>query len=393
VTTQNSAELLELHPLVAEAAIFHGETFPRIDFVNREWVKAAVGGYTLSIRYFDAAWNEVQRAVAAGRYGAWVDVHLVSGLSFSRQVTLFQTSAPYHPVWEPYAVQVEFPAVFGLSKEVVAQERWNTNALVNRMMGDGLSAVLAATLHDIEKDPARWRGFNYWYIEESWWTTLRQKLNRSPDYRCLINLPEDYAAEPDRRWPLLVFLHGTHECGDDLDKLRSQGPLGWINRGHSLPFVVLSPLCPKGCSWNPGKLMRLIQEIEQSHRIDPDRIYVTGLSMGGFSAFDLAACYPERIAAIAPLSAGENPEIAERMARVPAWIFHGADDRVVSCQQSIEIAERLKKMGAEPRLSVLPGVGHEGWDTIYSDPELYAWLLGQARKQSPDRAAGSERRS
>ncbi len=384
MTTERLAELVEYQPVVADSAIFDGATFPGIDFLHRELVEAAVGPYARTIRFFDAAWHEVDRPAAPGRYGALVDIHFSNGISTSRRLTLFKTAAPYNPVDDPYRFQVEFPAAFGLPKEVSEREPWNADQIINRIVMGGarqsnLCAVLAAAMHDFAADPARWRGFNDWRVEESWWTGLEKKLGLPQDYPRVVSVPRDYENNADDRWPLLLFLHGTYESGNDLNLLRDQGPLGQINRGHSLPFIVVTPQCPKIASWSPERLMRLIEQIEASHRVDPKRIYVTGLSMGGFSTYDLAACYPEKIAAAAPLSAGENPDIADRLKTVPLWIFHGADDRIVSPRSSIEIAERLRKMGADVKLTIYPGVAHEGWDKTYADPKLYEWFLAHSR--------------
>jgi hypothetical protein len=385
MTKERLSNLIAYQPVVADAAIFDGDAFPRIDFLNKDLIDAALGSYSLTTRYFDAAWNEVDKPLVPGRYGALVEIHFPIGISDTRRLTLFKTASPYNPVDDPYQVLVQYPSAFGLSKNVIEREKWNTDQIVNRLMttetrqGD-LCAVLAATMHDFAADSARWHGFNYWYVQESWWTGLEKKLGRSKDYLRAVNIPDNYDENPHQRWPLLLFLHGTYECGEDLTKLHDQGPLGAINRGHSLPFVVVSPLCPKGQSWNPEKLIRLIDQIEAAYRIDPARIYVTGLSMGGFSTFDLAACYPERFAAAAPLSAGENPDIVDRLKTVPLWIFHGAEDKIVSPRSSIEIARRLEKLGSEVKLTIYPGVGHEGWDKTYDNPALYNWFLGHSRQ-------------
>jgi predicted peptidase len=118
-----------------------------------------------------------------------------------------------------------------------------------------------------------------------------------------------------------------------------------------------------------------VDQIEAKYRVDPKRIYVTGLSMGGFGSLDLAAAYPLRFAAIAPLSGGADPEIAPRIKMVPAWIFHGAVDPVVPTWYSTDLASRLKQVGADVTLTIYPGVGHEKWDVTYSNPKLYAWFL------------------
>lgn len=198
-------------------------------------------------------------------------------------------------------------------------------------------------------------------------------------YPHLVCLPSDYATEPGNRWPMILFLHGSGERGNDISKIKDQGPQGFINQGHALPFIIVSPLLPAGEEWSPERLLRLIEDMEQTYRVDPRRIYVTGLSLGGRGTYDVAAGYPRKIAAIAALSAREYPEIADRLKTVPVWIFHGADDDVVPARYSREIARRLKQDGAEFKLTIYAGVGHGGWDKIYANPDLYAWFLQHSR--------------
>jgi predicted peptidase len=174
-------------------------------------------------------------------------------------------------------------------------------------------------------------------------------------------------------------LHGSGERGADLNKIKNKGPLDYINKGHPLPFIVITPQCPSDEWWDSARLVRLIDQVAAANRVDPKRIYVTGLSMGGFGSFDLAASYPDKFAAIAPLSGGENPAIAERLKKMPTWIFHGDEDGVVPARYSVDIFHAMQKLGAPVKLTVYPGVGHSGWDTTYDDPEFYAWLLQHSK--------------
>jgi len=384
LTKQQFSDLVEHQPVVAESPIFDGDSFPKIDFLNKDLVTAALGPYSLNIRFFDAAWNEVEKPAASGRYGAWVKILFSNGTSDTRHLTLFKTASPYNPAKDPYQVLVQFPAAFGLSKEIVDREQWNSQTFMNGIIDTASHqndnyAVLLAALHDAAADPARWQGFNYLRIESAWWTGLENKLGLSQDYPRVVSLPDDYDKKAADRWPLILFLHGSGERGNDLSKLKDQGPLGYINQGHSLPFIVVSPQCAKRDWWDPARLMRLIDQIEATYRVDPKRIYVTGLSMGGYGTFDLAAYYPQKLAAIAPLSGGENPEIVDRIKTVPTWIFHGAEDTAVPARYSIDIANRMKENGAEVKLTIYPGVGHGGWDKTYADPALYAWFLQHSR--------------
>jgi predicted esterase len=320
LTTEQAGQLVRSEPIVATSPVFSGNTFPPIGFLHKDVITGALGDYMLDVRYFDAGWNEVERPSAPGLYGAWIESHFQDGASDVRHLTLFKTGA-----------------------------------------ADGAS--------DGPGHP----------LDDAWWTKLAVKVSQPPDYLYEVRVPHDYVKRPQDRWPLILFLHGSGERGRPLRALEGQGPLGSINAGHALPFIVVSPLCPNGQWWSPEGLSRVLDQVEASYRVDATRIYVTGVSMGGFGVYDVAARYPQRFAAMAVLSGGGEPATAERLKTVPAWIFHGADDDQILPRYSAAIADAMKKEGAEVKLTILPGVGHGGWDKIYADPELYAWFLQHAR--------------
>jgi predicted esterase len=363
--------------------IFDGAAFPSIDFANRDLVEAAIGPYTVHPRFFDARWNEVTKPDAPGRYGAIVEFRLNDGQSFTRHFTLFKTVLPYAPKRDPYVATVKFPAAFGLPEAAMAKEQWGitewtagTLDAAQRKAADW--SRLVAGLHDLAADPARLHGFTVWKIDNDWWSELQKRLGENQDYPHLTHLPDDYDKD-QRLWPLIIFLHGSGERGSNLNVLQNKGPLGYINQGHPLPFIVVSPQCPEDESWNADRLARLLDQVEAADRVDPRRVYVTGLSLGGFGSLDFAATYPDRVAAIAPLSGGDDPALAERLRKMPAWFFHGAEDDVVPTRYSVDLAHALQKLGAPVKLTVYPGVGHGGWDVTYSNPELYSWFLQQSK--------------
>jgi len=376
--------LLKRLPMVASPSIFDTNGFPKIDFLNKELVEAAIGSYALNTRFFDANWNEVTAAKAPGRYGALVEFHSEDGTTFTRNLTLFKTPQPYAPMKDPYSVTVKFPAAFGLPADVLAKEQWNIDNWTGRTLQDLVHhdpdwAVLVAGLHDLAANPAKWHGFTAWTIDDLWWAELHKRLGEDQEYAHLTYLPEAYDQDKKKMWPLILFLHGSGERGTDLDKVKGQGPQGYINKGHSLPFIVVTPQCPLEEWWDPARLNHLLEEVEAQYRVDPKRIYVTGLSMGGYGSFDLAATYPDKIAAIAPLSGGASPDIADRLKKMPTWIFHGSDDAVVPARYSTDVAHAMQKEGNPAKLTIYPGVGHGGWNVTYADPALYAWFLEHSK--------------
>jgi predicted peptidase len=194
----------------------------------------------------------------------------------------------------------------------------------------------------------------------------------------LLYLPDDYDKQDS--WPLLLFLHGAGERGDDLELVKKHGPPKLINGGKEFPFIVVSPQCRKDVWWEPIELTALIDDIVKTHNVDQDRIYVTGLSMGGFGTWRMAAYSPHRFAAIAPICGGGEAYWARRFPHLPTWVFHGAKDKGVPLERSEEMVDAMKKSGGEPKLTIYPEAEHDSWTETYDNPEFYEWLLAQKRK-------------
>jgi predicted peptidase len=195
----------------------------------------------------------------------------------------------------------------------------------------------------------------------------------------LLYLPKDYGGEK-KSWPLLVFLHGAGESGTDLDKVKLHGPPKLIEEGKDFPFIVVSPQS-SGRGWFAPALNGLIDDITSKYQVDSSRIYVTGLSMGGFGTWSLAAAYPGKFAAIAPICGGGNTDDAPTLKNLPIWVFHGAKDEAVPLKRSSEMVEALKEAGSTTvEFTVYPDAGHDSWSETYNNPELYTWFLKHSRK-------------
>ena len=200
-------------------------------------------------------------------------------------------------------------------------------------------------------------------------------------YRYRLDLPDGYAQDASARWPLLVFLHGSGERGDDLQVLTRNGPPKLIAEGQSLPAIVASPVAPEHTVWDPHAVQALVDALRRTHRVDDDRIYLTGLSMGGYGVWDTLLAYPDTFAAAVPIcgGAGAGFIVPERIAHIPVWIVHGADDPEVPPADSQRMYDALLAAGGTPKLSLYPGVGHDAWTQTYADSDLWAWLFAQAR--------------
>lgn len=194
----------------------------------------------------------------------------------------------------------------------------------------------------------------------------------------LLYLPENYKAEDS--WPLVLFLHGAGERGDDLELVKIHGPPKLIAAGQQFPFIVVSPQCPQDRWWEPIELMALLDEVSRKYKVNVDRIYVTGLSMGGFGTWRLAAFAPDRFAAIAPICGGGETYWARRFVHLPVWVFHGAKDKGVPLERSAEMVEALKEKGGNPKFTVYPEAEHDSWTETYDNPKFYEWLLEQKRQ-------------
>jgi predicted peptidase len=193
----------------------------------------------------------------------------------------------------------------------------------------------------------------------------------------LLYVPTDY--EKQESWPLLIFLHGGGERGDDLELVKFHGPPKLIAAGKEFPFIVASPQCRKGRWWQPTELVALIDELSGKFKIDQDRVYVTGLSMGGIGSWELAGHAPDRIAAIAPICGGGETHWTRSMGKMPVWAFHGAKDKSVPIERMQTMIDALKKNGSEPKFTIYPEAEHDSWTETYNNPALYEWLLSQRR--------------
>ena len=196
----------------------------------------------------------------------------------------------------------------------------------------------------------------------------------------LLYLPPDYDKKDS--WPLLLFLHGGGERGNDLNLVKTHGPPKLVEQGKELPFIVVSPQCPKDGAWQPLELTALLDDVVARYKVDQDRIYVTGLSLGGFGTWSLAAHTPNRFAALVPICGGGETYWTKQLSHVAVWAFHGAKDEGVPVRRSQEMVEALSKNGGNPKLTVYPDLAHNSWTATNDNPELYTWLL-QQRRQPP----------
>lgn len=234
-------------------------------------------------------------------------------------------------------------------------------------------AVLAATLPVLMGAPL---------FADQTEESFSKKIEEPIGLEFLLYLPEGYEKEDDERWPLVVFLHGAGERGDDLSKVAIHGPPKKVAAGESFPFILASPQCPEDSWWTDEPVLELIDHLENAYRVDKSRIYLTGLSMGGYGTWHFGTRKPERFAALAPVCGGSAPYRMRWIKNKPVWAFHGAKDVAVPLEESERLISKLKEMKNEnAKLTVYPEAGHDSWTETYDNPELYDWLLSHSLKE------------
>ena len=210
--------------------------------------------------------------------------------------------------------------------------------------------------------------------------------------------PKDY--DPKAKYPLVVFLHGAGERGNDNVKQLVHGMNDFASDEimAKYPAFVIAPQCPDDRKWvevdwtleahtlpeSPSvsleATLRLVDALHKEFAIDPSRIYLTGLSMGGYGTWDLLSRRPELFAAAVPICSGGDPAVAAKFKDVPLWAFHGDQDTAVKPKRSREMIDALKAAGGAPKYTEYPGVGHDSWTQTYANPAVYEWLFAQRKK-------------
>ncbi|MDP4282601.1 MAG: prolyl oligopeptidase family serine peptidase, partial [Bacteroidota bacterium] len=195
----------------------------------------------------------------------------------------------------------------------------------------------------------------------------------------LLFLPENYG-KVNKKWPLIIFLHGSGERGNNLELVKKHGPPKIVEKQPDFPFIVVSPQIAEYSGWSSIELNALLDDVIAHLSVDIDRIYLTGLSMGGFGTWSFAIDYPDRFAAIAPISGGGDSDRVCQLKNMPVWVFHGAKDNVVPIERDKEMVDALKECGGNVKFTIYPDAGHDAWTETYDNPELYKWFLSNKKK-------------
>ena len=214
--------------------------------------------------------------------------------------------------------------------------------------------------------------------------TFNHGLNQKPKdahYHYLPYMPKDYNTDTLKKWPLIIYLHGGSDRGTDLNKLYASGIPDQIYRGREFPFIIISPQCPEHIRWSTDDWFEnFYKKVTAKYRIDTNRVYLTGLSLGGSGTWYLAAKYPDKFAAIAPMSGFTShidyiDENIDRLVDMPIWAFHGKIDNVVPFEETERMINKLEGKNKDLKFSIEPEVGHWIHWLVYPNQELYDWFL------------------
>ena len=207
--------------------------------------------------------------------------------------------------------------------------------------------------------------------------SFSREITKTISANYLLYLPDGYGTD-DRRWPLVLFLHGSGERGTDLNRVKIHGPLKLVDQGKKFSFILVAPQCPGNEEWSVEVLGGLLDDIEKHYAVDKNRVYVTGLSMGGYGTWRLGMAFPDRFAALAPICGGESSVRVCSLQKVPIRVYHGKKDVVVPVAEGEKLVKKLNACGGNAELIVYPEAGHDSWTETYNDPAFYEWLLGQS---------------
>jgi predicted peptidase len=208
--------------------------------------------------------------------------------------------------------------------------------------------------------------------------TFEKEIQRAVHIQYLLYVPAAYGLL-HRQWPLILYLHGGMGRGDDIERVMWYPVPRMLVENDTFPFIVVTPQCPSGEMWtDTDALIALLDEVMTEYSVDSNRVYLVGYSMGGHGAWYLAYKYPDRFAAVAPMSGMTNVWWASRVKGIPVWAFHGAQDTLVPVSETEEMVKILEKEGATARVSIDPERGHSP-PSQREHEELFQWFLEQSR--------------
>lgn len=367
--------------LTFDRYVFAGDEWPVCAFANPRAPVHLLGEYRMETRFYNAAFQPVARADQPGRYGAIVTVRQGTNTVLRRRVTLYRQPGA-SPDWHGQLLPegAGWPDGLGIDPIVATAQRETLDGLVKDALRHFLAtredgAIVLAGLSETpaHATPATARN-DVWRRNQEWWYRLGRSLGE-PGVPYFVTTPTGYDSQATQRWPVILFLHGAGERGNNLESVRKVGLPAVAAGRPAFPFILVCPQCPAENWWSPAPLLDILDEVARQYHVDPERVYLTGLSMGGFGTWSLLAEQTGRFAAAAPICGGGDPREAEFFRDVPVWVFHGEKDSTVPLVRSQEMVDALRRFNAPVGLTVYPNIGHNSWDEAYRNDRLYDWFL------------------
>ena len=203
-------------------------------------------------------------------------------------------------------------------------------------------------------------------------------ITNKTTYPFWINVPEKESTE---KQPVLIFLHGKSLSGTDLNRVRRYGVLRAMNKGRKIPAIVVAPQLAKG-SWNPDNVLEVLEYVKKNYNVDDSRIYVCGMSLGGYGTLHFAGKYADKITAAVAICGGGNVSDGCKLATIPLWIQHGDVDYIVPMSESKKVVDAIKKCdeNADVTLTIIKGGNHGNVERLFHEDAMYDWLFKQKRE-------------
>jgi predicted peptidase len=198
------------------------------------------------------------------------------------------------------------------------------------------------------------------------------------DYPFWINLPHQDVL--DKKAPIILFLHGRSLSGTNLNRVKRYGILRAIEKGKEIPAIVIAPQVASG-AWNPDKLLKLLEYVQANYNTDLSRVYVCGMSLGGYGTFDFAGKHPDKLTAAVAICGGGNPKDAHNLATVPLWVIHGNRDYIVPISESKKMVKAIQNCDPNANLifTIVKGGNHGSVERYFREDKIYDWMLGQSK--------------
>lgn len=203
-------------------------------------------------------------------------------------------------------------------------------------------------------------------------------ITNKTTYPFWINVPEKESTE---KQPVLIFLHGKSLSGTDLNRVRRYGVLRAMDKGRKIPAIVVAPQVAKG-NWNPNKVLEVLEYVKKNYNVDESRIYVCGMSLGGYGTLHFAGKYADKITAAVAICGGGNVKDGCKLATIPLWIQHGDVDHIVPMSESKKVVDAIKKCdeNADVTLTIIKGGNHGNVERLFHEDAMYDWLFKQKRE-------------